>query len=138
MKKIIIGLISFSALAFAAFCVLFFIALLQGPSIESLAKRVCQSIMVNSSALRYLGGINGREPSVFFELSGDIPEKADVRKLKGWAKEDNARLFNNLALTCDIPYTVAGDADLLNYKGETFDLYLVKIAKGYCILYFGF
>ena len=136
MKKIIISLISAIVLTFAIFCVLFFIALQRGPSIDTLSKRVCQSLMVDPASIRYLGGKNGREPSVFFELSGNIHETADVRVLKGWAKDHNVRLFNNLALAHGIPYNATDD--LLNYKGDIYDLYLVKTASGYCVLYYGF
>lgn len=138
MKKIVVCSVVGSILAIGAFFVLFIIALRQGPSNEVLVDRISQSLMVSPPKLSCMGGIHGREPSVFFMLSGEIPKTADVRILRGWAREENERLFNRLATACQISCAVDGRDELLNYKGDVFDLYMVKTAKGYCILYFGF
>lgn len=124
--------------AFVAFCVMFWFALRQGPSLDTLTRRVCNSLKVAPENLKFLGGRTSRDPDVFFELSGTIPENSDIMPLSGWAAEHNANLFNELATTHHIPYAVRDHAKLLNYKGDVFDLYLLKTDRGYCILYFGF
>lgn len=138
MKKIAVCLVCGVVLVVITFCVLFLIALRQGPSLEVLTNRVSKSLMVDPSRLSFLGGDRGRDPSVFFMLSGEIPEKADVEILKGWAREHNGKLFDRLATAYHIPCTVKDHGVLLNYKGEVFDLYLAKTQEGYCVLYFGF
>lgn len=138
MKKIAVCLVCGVVLVVITFCVLFLIALRQGPSLEVLTNRVSKSLMVDPSRLSFLGGDRGRDPSVFFMLSGEIPEKADVEILKGWAREHNGKLFDRLATAYHIPCAVKDHGELLNYKGEVFDLYLAKAQEGYCVLYFGF
>lgn len=138
MKKIAVCLVCGVVLVVITFCVLFLIALRQGPSLEVLTNRVSKSLMVDPSRLSFLGGDRGRDPSVFFMLSGEIPDKAEVRILKGWAREQNGKLFDRLATTYHIPCAVNDHGELLNYEGEVFDLYLAKTQEGYCVLYFGF
>lgn len=138
IKKFLIFLGLSVVVAFVAFCVMFWFALRQGPSLEVLTNRVSKSLMVDPSRLSFLGGDRGRDPSVFFMLSGEIPEKADVEILKGWAREHNGKLFDRLATAYHIPCAVKDHGELLNYKGEVFDLYLAKTQEGYCVLYFGF
>ena len=138
MKKFMIFLGLSVVVAFVAFCVMFWFALRQGPSLDTLTRRVCNSLKVAPENLKFLGGRTSREPDVFFELSGTIPENSDIMTLSGWAREDNANLFNELAMTHHIPYVVRDHAKLLNYKGDVFDLYLLKTDNGYCILYSGF
>lgn len=138
MKKIAVCFVCGVFLFVVAFCVLFIIALRQGPSLDTLANRVSKSLMVDPSRLSFMGGYTARESSVFFMLSGEIPDKAEVRILKGWAREQNGKLFDRLATTYHIPCTVNDHGELLNYEGEVFDLYLVKTREGYCVLYFGF
>lgn len=138
MKKFMIFLGLSVVVAFVAFCVMFWFALRQGPSLETLANRVSKSLMVDPSRLSFMGGYTARESSVFFMLSGEIPDKAEVRILKGWAREQNGKLFDRLATAYHIPCTVNDHGELLNYEGEVFDLYLVKTRGGYCVLYFGF
>lgn len=137
IKKLLACAVLGIALVLGAFFVLFLIAMRQGPSIDTLARRIGQSLMVDPSRLSFLGGNTGREPSVFFMLSGGIPEKADVRALNDWAREDNAKLFNRLATRHHIPHATVENSELLNYKGDAFDLYVVKVPKGHCILYWG-
>ena len=138
MKKIAVCFVCGVVLFVVAFCVLFIIALRQGPSLDTLTNRVSKSLMVDPSRLSFMGGYKARESSVFFMLSGEIPDKAEVRILKGWAREQNGKLFDRLATTYHIPCTVNDHGELLNYEGEVFDLYLVKKQEGYCVLYFGF
>ena len=138
MKKIAVCFVCGVVLFVVAFCVLFIIALRQGPSLDTLTNRVSKSLMVDPSRLSFMGGYKARESSVFFMLSGEIPDKAEVRILKGWAREQNGKLFDRLATTYHIPCTVNDHGELLNYEGEVFDLYLAKTQEGYCVLYFGF
>lgn len=138
MKKLIIFAVIGVAVAFVAFCVMFLFALQEGPSIDTLTKRVCNSLKVAPESLRFIGGRICRDPHAFFELSAKIPENADIIPLKGCAKEHNAKLFNRLASIHHISYSVRDETELLNYKGDVFDLSLTKTEKGYCILYFGF
>lgn len=132
MKKFMIFLGLSVVVAFVAFCVMLWFALRQGPPLDTLTNRVSKSLMVDPSRLSFMGGYKARESSVFFMLSGEIPDKAEVRILKGWAREQNGKLFDRLATTYHIPCTVNDHGELLNYEGEVFDLYLVKTREGYC------
>ena len=138
MKKFMIFLGLSVVVTFVAFCVMFWFALRQGPALDTLTRRVCNSLKVDPENLKFLGGRTSREPDVFFELSGMIPESSDIMTLSGWAREHNVNLFNKLAMTHHIPHLVRDHAKLLNYKGDVFDLYLLETDKGYCILYSGF
>lgn len=138
MKKIVAYLAIGVVLMAGIFFVLFVAALQQGPSIDTLTGRICQSLRVDPSKLSFIGGSQRRDPAVFFMLSDSIPEGSDVQVLKGWAREHNGQLFNQLATNYQIPCAVNENDILLNYKGDVFDLYITKASGGYCILYFGF
>lgn len=137
-KKIIVYFAVAVALTVGTFFVLFIIALREGPSIDTLTNRISESLVVSPLKLSYLGGYKWRDPSVFFMLSGEIPERADLRVLKGWAREDGGGSFNRLATRYEIPCVVNEHDELLYYKGDVFDLFITKTPQGYCILYMGF
>lgn len=138
MKKIVAYLAIGVVLVVGVFFVLFMAALRQGPSIETLTKRICQSLRVSPSKLSFMGGSQRRDPTMFFMLSDSIPEGSDVQVLKGWTRDHNGKLFNQLATNYQIPCTVSENDILLNYKGDVFDLYITKVSGGCCILYYGF
>lgn len=123
--------------AFAFICLLFS-ALQDGPSVDTISKRVCDALMVSPANIRYLGGYLGRDPAAFFEVTGNLPEKAELRPLSGWHKTHLARLFNANAKINHVPYIADGDADLLYHKGDVFDLVVVENGMYRCVFYFGF
>ena len=61
MKKFMIFLGLSVVVAFVAFCVMFWFALRQGPSLDTLTNRISKSLMVDPSRLSFMGGYKARD-----------------------------------------------------------------------------